>query len=278
MLPIDSQATGAPQRPDGAHDKLGGSRQVVRRASTAQEVTLTKGHHGAQLLSASAHETPFGPVVAHQVLVQTPLAVLQLQSQAKLSADGAPESVRALGRAELHTQYGNLLLRAQSNSWWTSSLPGYLASHVSAGSWASCSWLTDVFLPSLMRGQGVQGGCATQRQNHESTVTVPLQPRVRGSSRRRSSQPSSTRRGRREHQRPFQVVVVGEVKLAVGRSEEETRRPSPVSGRAAPDCASCAVAPRRRGPEQLLVVDGAARPTRPDPMIHTPHEPPLDFQ
>ena len=45
---------GARQRPDGASDKLGGSRQEVRRASTTEEVTLMEGHHGAQLLSASA--------------------------------------------------------------------------------------------------------------------------------------------------------------------------------------------------------------------------------
>ena len=105
MLPIDSQATGAPQRPDGASDKLGGSRQVVRRASTAQEVTLTKGHHDAQLLFAAAFETHFwGPWWRTWCTYRTPLAVLQLQPQAKLSADGVPEAVRALGRAELHTQ------------------------------------------------------------------------------------------------------------------------------------------------------------------------------
>ena len=96
-LPIASQATGARQRPGGASDKLDGLRQVVRRASTTGEVTLVKGHHGAQLLSATAYETPFGPVVAHQVHVQTPLAVLQLQARAKRAADGATEAVRALG-------------------------------------------------------------------------------------------------------------------------------------------------------------------------------------
>ena len=106
MLPIDSQATGAGQPPDGASDKLGRSRQVVRRASTTEEVTLMKGHHGAQLLGASAYETSFGPVVAHQVHVQTPLAVLQLQKRAKRAADGVTEAVRALSRVELHTEWG----------------------------------------------------------------------------------------------------------------------------------------------------------------------------
>ena len=62
-----------------------------------------KGHHGAQLLGATAYETPFGPVVAHQVHVQT-RAVPQLQPRAKRAADGVTEAVRALGRAELHTE------------------------------------------------------------------------------------------------------------------------------------------------------------------------------
>ena len=94
QLPIDSQATGARQRPDGASDELGGSRQVVRRASTTEEATLMNGHHGARLLCATAYETPFGPVLAHRVHVQTPLAVLQLQARAKRAADGVTEAVR----------------------------------------------------------------------------------------------------------------------------------------------------------------------------------------
>ena len=73
-----------------------------------------KGQHGAQLLSATAYETPFGPVVAHQVHVQTPLAVRQLQPPAKRAADGVTEAVCALGRAELHTA---LKVPAQSTSW-----------------------------------------------------------------------------------------------------------------------------------------------------------------
>ena len=40
----------------------------------------------------------------HQVHVQTPLAVLQLQPRAKRTADGVTEAVRALGRGELRTQ------------------------------------------------------------------------------------------------------------------------------------------------------------------------------
>ena len=58
---------------------------------------------------------------------------------------------RARCGAQVHVQTP---CRSQSNSKQTSSLPGYLASHVSAGSWASCNWLTDVSLLSLMRGRG----------------------------------------------------------------------------------------------------------------------------
>ena len=140
VLPIDSQATGARQRPDGASDKLGGSRQVVRRASTTEEVTLIRAITARSCLVPLHTKTLFWPVVAHLVHVQTPLAALQLQPRAKRAADGVTEPVRAIGRAELHTEWGNLLLApAQPNSWLTSSLPGYLASHVSAGSWASCN-------------------------------------------------------------------------------------------------------------------------------------------
>ena len=160
VLPIDSQATGARQRPDGASDELGGSRQVVRRASTTEDVTLMKDHHGAQLLNANAYETPSGPAVARQVRVETSLAVLQLQPRAKRAADGVTEAVRGLGRTGLHTEQGKILLKELPQSagaielMLDSSLTGYLASHVSAGSWTSCNRLTDVFLLNLMRGRG----------------------------------------------------------------------------------------------------------------------------
>ena len=72
-----------------------------------------QGHHSAQLHGATAYETPFGPVVAHQVHVQTHLAVL-LQPRAKRAADGVTEAVRALGRAEMQTEWGNLLLKKLS--------------------------------------------------------------------------------------------------------------------------------------------------------------------
>ena len=93
VLPINSQETAARQRPEGASDKLGGLRQVVRRASTTEEVTLMNGHHGAQLLRAAAHETPLGPVVAHQVHVQNTLCRSSAAATAKRAAGGVSEAV-----------------------------------------------------------------------------------------------------------------------------------------------------------------------------------------
>ena len=88
----------------------------------------------------------------------------------------------------------------------------------------------------------------------------------------------STRRGRREHQRRFQVVVVGEVNSP---TDAPRRRPSggrvPVQG----VLLLVALLPRWRpdeDQEQLLPVDGATRLTGPNPVRHPPHEPPLDFR
>ena len=82
----------------------------------------------------------------------------------------------------------------------------------------------------------------------------------------------STRRGRREHQRWFQVVVVGEV-----NSQGRGRR-IPVQGM----LLLVALLPRRRPDdedrEQLLFVDGVTRLTGPNPVSHPPHEPPFDLQ
>ena len=176
-LPIDSRATGARQRPGGASDKLGGSRQVVRRASTTEEATLVKGHHAAQLLGATACETPFGLVVAHQVHVQTTLAALQLQPRAKRAADGVTEAVRALGRGELHTERGSLLLKKQLV---VDILLACAPRIARLCRLAGVLQLAYGRLPSKphARPGGVQGGRAT-----------PLRPGCPGSSRRRSSQP-----------------------------------------------------------------------------------------
>ena len=114
VLPIDSQPTGARQRNGGASDKLGGPRQVVRRASTTEEVTLMNGHHGAQLPSPGAYETLLWPVVAHQVQEETALAALQLQPRAKRAADGVTEAVCGVGRAQSHTELDNLFLKKLS--------------------------------------------------------------------------------------------------------------------------------------------------------------------
>ena len=97
-------------------------------------------------------------MVAHQVHVETLLAVL--------------------GRAELHTELGDLLLKklrqgARAIELMVDILPHRDTSH-----------------RTFLRGRGrlsskpharpgVQGGCAKQRQNHESTVTVPLRPGAR---------------------------------------------------------------------------------------------------
>ena len=43
--------------------------------------------------------------------VETPLAVLEQQPRAKRADDGVTEAVRALSRAELHTEWGKLLLK-----------------------------------------------------------------------------------------------------------------------------------------------------------------------
>ena len=51
-----------------------------------------------------------GPVVAHQVHMETPLAVLELKPWAKRAADGVTEAVRGVHRAQSHTEQGNLLL------------------------------------------------------------------------------------------------------------------------------------------------------------------------
>ena len=99
-------------------------------------------------------------------------------------------------------------------------------------------------LPSKPHARpGVQGGCATQRQNPERTATVPLRPRDRPAGGARS-------RGRRV---PIEGVLLLIARLARWRSDDEDWK-------------------------QLLLVDGTTRPTRQDPVVHTPHEPPLDFQ
>ena len=62
--------------------------------------------------------------------------------------------------------------------------------------------------------------------------------------------------------------------LAVGRSEEETRRPSPRSGRVAPGCASSAEAPRRPGATTFLRWGNPTHVAEPC----EPPEPPFDLQ
>ena len=82
----------------------------------------------------------------------------------------------------------------------------------------------------------------------------------------------STRRGRREHHRRFQVVLIGEVNSL---SDAQWTRPRGV-------LLLVALLLRRRPDiedwEQLLFVDGATRLTGFGPVAHPPHEPPFDLQ
>ena len=91
----------------------------------------------------------------------------------------------------------------------------------------------------------------------------------------------STWRGRREHQRRFQVVVVGEVNSlshAPRRKPGDRGRRVPVEG----VLLLVALPPRRRpddeDQEQLLFVDGTTRLAGRNPVSHPPREPPFDFQ
>ena len=107
-------------------------------------------------------------------------------------------------------------------------------------------------------------------------------PRVKRRSKRASmSVRGSTWRGRRQHPRRFQVVVVGE---ANSLSDAPRRRPGG-RGRCVPVqgvLLLAALLPRRRPDdedrEQLLLVDGATRLAGPNPVSHPPHEPPFDRQ
>ena len=119
------------------------------------------------------------------------------------------------------------------------------------------------------------------RMSTSGRIRVPANslPRVKRRTKRPGLVCGSTRRGRREHQRRFQVVVVGELgvvgELAVGGSEEETWRPRAM-------CCRSGRVPRWRPDdedwEHLLFVDGATRLTGPNPVSHPPHVPPFDRQ
>ena len=91
----------------------------------------------------------------------------------------------------------------------------------------------------------------------------------------------STWRGRRQHQHRFQVVVVGEVNslsVAPRRRPGGRGRRDPVQG----VLLLVALLPRRRPDdedrEQMLFVDGATRLAGPNPVSHSPYEPPFDLQ
>ena len=124
VLPIDSQATGARQRPGGASDKLSGSRQVVRRASTTEEVTLMG--RAPRRTAGSLHTKRLsGPWWRTRCTYRHPLPFFSCShgQNGQLTVSQMPCSL-SVG-PELHTEWDNPLLKK-------------LASHVSADSWASC--------------------------------------------------------------------------------------------------------------------------------------------
>ena len=113
-------------------------------------------------------------------------------------------------------------------------------------------------------GQGARQLPASREETFKASFEVGT--RTPGPVRR------STRRGRREHQRRLQVVVVGEV-----NSLSDTPRRRPSRGRRVPVqgvLLLVALLPRRRPDdedrEQLLLVDGATRLTGPN--SHPLHE------
>ena len=175
VFPVDMQATGARQRPNGAPDELGGSCEVVRRASKTEEVTLVKGHYGAQLLGAAAYETVLGPVVAHQVRVQTPLAVRQLQPRAQRAADGVTKAARASVRAA--QEEGDRLLKKVCQRAFAIELVvdilSSLVPHVARlRGLLRLGQVHGLFPSDPQARPGPRGSGATQRQNHQATVSV----------------------------------------------------------------------------------------------------------
>ena len=167
--PTDSQATAARQRPDGPSDKLGGSRQVVRRASTTEEVTLMKGHHGAKRLWRT------------RCMYRHPLPFFSCSHGQNGQLTVSPKPCALSARTELHTEQGNLLLKKLSQGAGAMELmvdirpPCRGTSHrtsLQARGRPATGLRTSSFSASCdARGPG--------RQNHESAVAVPLRPGAR---------------------------------------------------------------------------------------------------
>ena len=190
-------------------------------------------------------------MVAHQVRVQTPFAVRQLQRRAKRAADGVTEAVRALGRAELHTEKGDLFLKKLPQGAGAIELMVHIlpagVPHI-----ARLRKLLDILqqayrgLPSNPHARpGAQCSSATQRQNHETTVSVPLRPGAGD-----HCAGGARSRGRRV---PKKGVLLLVALLPRWRPDDEDQK-------------------------QPLFVDGTTRPARLDPVSHPPYEPPLAFQ
>ena len=195
-----------------------------------------KGHHGAQLHGATAYETPFGPWWRTRCMYRH-------RCRSSAAATGETGS-RRCHRSRARSRSGRVAHGAgQSPSEELSQGAGafeVMVDILPAGvpRTARLCKLVSVFLQ-------LAHGCATQRQNHERTDTVPLRPGAR-------DRPAggARSRGRRV---PIEGVLLLIALLAQWRPDDEDPKP-------------------------LFLVDGTTRPTRLDNTIHTPHEPPLDFQ
>ena len=93
--------------------------------------------------------------------------------------------MRGLGRAELHTEWGNLLLKklpqgAGAIERMVDIFPSGIPRFARLCRLVDVQQLAYGRLPKKPRARpggpklGVQSDCATQRQNHEGTVAVPL--------------------------------------------------------------------------------------------------------
>ena len=185
VLSVDSPEAGARQGPDGASDKLGGSRQVVRKG-----VYHGRGHTD-EGPSRRATKRLSGPWWRTRCTCRHPLPLFSCSHEQKRAADGVTEAGRSC------KEKGNLLLKGLSQGAgaieFTVDIPPCLGCFARL-----CRLVVDLQLacgrlpPKPHARPGVQGGCATQRQNHESTVAVPLRPGAQDRPARRSSQPRPT--------------------------------------------------------------------------------------
>ena len=90
------------------------------RPGSPQGVYHGRGHTDGKGTTARSCLVPLrtkrlsGPCWRTRCMYRHPLPLFQLQPRAKRAADGVTKTVRALGRAEMHTEWGNLLLKKLS--------------------------------------------------------------------------------------------------------------------------------------------------------------------